>query len=34
MNAPLRVLDDAAWLDIKIRGLIHLIMCMPGYQLS
>ncbi len=34
INAPLRALDDAELLDIKVRGLIHLIMCMPAYQLS
>ncbi len=34
MQAPLRVTDDAEGLDIKVRGLIHLIMCMPEYQLS
>ncbi|ETX08923.1 MAG: hypothetical protein ETSY2_02530 [Candidatus Entotheonella gemina] len=34
MNAPIRVLDHAERLNIKVRGLIHLIMCMPRYQLS
>ncbi len=34
MNAPIPTLDDAEERDTKIRGLIHLIMCMPAYQLS
>lgn len=34
MNAPINVVDGFERLDIKVRGLIHLIMCMPAYQLS
>ncbi|WP_089718482.1 DUF1800 family protein [Candidatus Entotheonella palauensis] len=34
MNAPINVIDEAERLEIKVRGLIHLIMCMPAYQLS
>ncbi len=34
MNMPLGTGNSLDVLDTKVRGLIHLIMCTPAYQLS